>query len=128
MSHLEEARVNFLQVQASGAPSILQEADEIIHGSRNSDYGHPLDNHSLTAELWSSYFGEAFTPEDVCFMNILQKISRSTNTLTRDTLVDIAGYAGNVEMVQDERRRRDNGPVMTCSPTQTPGYGDGLPY
>ena len=88
--------------------SILEEAQEIIHGPRREDYGHPLDNHGRTAEDWSKIWGIALTPEDVCFMNIVQKISRmkTTGKITRDGLVDIAGYAANVEMIQDERERR----------------------
>ena len=89
--------------------SILEEALEIIHGDRNRDYGHALDNHNCTADLWSSYFCSGrFTAEDVCFMNILQKISRArtSDVITRDTLVDIAGYAANIEMLIDERKRR----------------------
>lgn len=86
--------------------TILEEAQRHVHGARNEDYGHPLDNHGRTAALWSTYLGRSITPEDVCFLNILQKISRGMNRVTRDTLVDVAGYAANVEMVQDERERR----------------------
>ena len=82
--------------------SILDEADQAIHGDRNHDYGHPIINHGLTGKLWGAYLGVSITPEQVCMMNILQKVSRSsTGVMTRDTLVDIAGYAGNVEMIQD---------------------------
>jgi hypothetical protein len=86
--------------------SILQEAQRHVHGARNQDYGHPMDNHGRTAALWSAYLAQPVTPEDVCFLNILQKISRAQHSITRDSLVDIAGYAANVEMVEDERERR----------------------
>ena len=87
--------------------SVLEEAQEIIHGARNQDYGPPLDNHGRTAAYWSTYLGVTISPEDVCFLNILQKISRAgTGRLTRDTLVDLCGYSGNIEMIQDERARR----------------------
>lgn len=86
--------------------SILQEAQRHVHGARNEDYGHPLDNHGRTAALWSTYLGIPVSAEQVCMLNILQKISRGMNRITRDTLVDIAGYSANVEMVQDERARR----------------------
>jgi hypothetical protein len=86
--------------------TILQEAQRHVHGARNEDYGHPLDNHSRTAGLWSTYLNRVVTPEDVCMLNILQKVSRGMNSITRDTLVDVAGYAANVEMVQAERERR----------------------
>ena len=89
--------------------SILEEAPEIVHGDRNRDYGHPLDNHGLTAQLWSAYTGSDITAEDVCFINIQQKISRmrTSGTITRDGLVDIAGYAANIEMLMDEREKRE---------------------
>lgn len=84
--------------------NILLEADKIIHGDRQQAYGTPLKNHSRTAALWSAYLGVQITAEQVCFMNILQKVSRSaTGVRQRDTLVDIAGFAGNVEMIEDER-------------------------
>ena len=86
--------------------NILQEADEIIHGKRNDDYGSPLANHSQTATLWNTYLNykkvKEISAKDVCIMNILQKISRYQNKPTRDTIVDIAGYTGNLEMINDE--------------------------
>lgn len=89
-----------------GNQSILDEAAAAVNGARNEDYGHPLDNHSRTAALWSTYVGVPLTAEQVCFMNILQKVSRSVHRPTRDTLVDIAGYAENIERTQAERTRR----------------------
>jgi hypothetical protein len=86
--------------------TILQEAQRHVHGARNEDYGTPYDNHGRTAALWSVYLNRLVTPEDVCMLNILQKVSRGMNSITRDTLVDVAGYAANVEMVQAERERR----------------------
>jgi hypothetical protein len=94
--------------------SILEEAQRLIHGARNAEYGHPLDNHATTAALWNAYVaalqarGATLGPEDVCYLNVLQKVARAVTTgvYKRDTPVDVAGYAGNVEMIQDERERR----------------------
>lgn len=88
--------------------NILEEANSIVHGARNQAYGHPYDNHGLTAEYWSVYLGTRIKAEDVCFLNILQKISRAQNgvDLNRDSLVDIAGYAANVEMILEEKKKR----------------------
>lgn len=85
--------------------NILQEADSIIHGQRNSDYGSPLENHSLTAELFGAYLSRKkgpITARDICWFNILQKCSRDVSKPLRDNLVDTAGYAGNMEMIEDE--------------------------
>lgn len=94
-----------------GGDSILEEAQRVVDGPRQQDYGTPVENHQRTADLWTAYlhgkYGIPFevSAEDVCFLNILQKVSRGINGLTRDTLVDIAGYARNIELIQDARRR-----------------------
>lgn len=82
---------------------ILDKAKNIVHGDRNEAYGHPADNHGLTAKYWSIYLKKEITAVDVCFLNILQKISRSQNGVDKnlDSLVDIAGYAANIEMIME---------------------------
>lgn len=89
--------------------TILDEASRITRGDRQASYGTPLSNHGLTAELWSAYLVAEITPRDVCILNILQKISREARGPKRDNLVDIAGYARNAEMIEDEEARRDAG-------------------
>lgn len=88
--------------------NVLEEANDIIHGARNKTYGHPLDNHSRTAALWSAYLGIPISPEQVCWLNALQKISRTcSGVYHRDNITDVCGYAGNVEMIHDEREKRN---------------------
>jgi len=79
--------------------TICAEAERVVHGARREDYGHPRDNHGRTARLWSAYLRVEVTPEQVCFLNILQKIARSQQTITRDTLVDICGFTANVAIL-----------------------------
>lgn len=85
--------------------SILEEAQELIHGNRQQDYGPPTLNHGCTALMWSGWLKRKYNTdidldcEDVCFLNALQKISRHANKSKRDNLVDIAGYMGCVEML-----------------------------
>jgi len=83
------------------AETILETATRVTTYDRNQDYGHPADNHGHTAKFWSIYLGVEITSEQVCMMNILQKVSRGMAVLTHDTLVDIAGYARNVEMIRE---------------------------
>lgn len=88
-------------------PSVIDEAREITHGDRRASYGHPLDNHTRTAVFWSALLGREITPEQVCMMNILQKMARAMHDPTeRDTYVDIIGYAANIDMIQTERIKR----------------------
>jgi Domain of unknown function (DUF6378) len=90
--------------------NILEEADHITSKDRQKDYGHPLDNHTQTAEMVTAFLKrklkEPLTAEDVCMIQILLKISRYSHAPKRDTLIDIPGYARNIEMIQEERRRR----------------------
>lgn len=82
--------------------SILTEANELIHGQRAKDYGHPTVNFQRIADLWNSYLRYSTTPEitpqDTAVMMILLKIARlQQNPENHDSLVDIAGYAGTIE-------------------------------
>lgn len=88
------------------AESILEEADRLVSTDRQADYGHPLDNWTQTAALWSAILGVEVTPEQGLLCMIAAKISRETNAPKRDNLVDIAGYAKCIDLVIDERERR----------------------
>ena len=89
--------------------SILDEADQIVHGERHEAYGPPALNHGCTAFLWWAYLQrrmkhpdfQGLEARDVCLMNILQKISRDANCPKRDNLVDIIGYAENAQRMED---------------------------
>lgn len=89
--------------------------------SRGSSYGHPQDNHQLTADLLSAWLSRRLdipiklSAEDVCVMNILQKISRIAFETKDDSLLDIAGYTENVAMLAPSQRNR----------RATPEPGDG---
>jgi len=83
-------------------PSILDDVKEVI-AVRGGNYGHPYDNHGRTAAMWSTYLGRTITAEDVCWMMMLLKVSRQIHSPDRDNLIDIVGYAANVEMIQDAR-------------------------
>lgn len=67
---------------------------------RAADYGTPEENHARTAALWSAYLGRPVTSHDVCMLNVLQKASRTKHKPTSDTLLDIAGYALNAELIR----------------------------
>lgn len=83
--------------------NIAQEAIGIVNGARRKSYGTPLDNHTRTAKFWGAYLGIKITPEQVCYLNMLQKIARSMENDKRDNGVDIVGYALNVEIVKQQK-------------------------
>ena len=80
--------------------SILGEALKIINGHRQDDYGSPEDSFQHIANYWNTYFKqvadyreEGLTAEDVAIMMVLFKIARLGHGYTRDSAVDICGYA-----------------------------------
>ena len=86
--------------------NILEEANKLVHCERNADYGHPLDDFSKTAKMWSAILGIDVTAEQVGLCMCCVKLSRQVNKPKLDNLVDLAGYAETVNMVIEERARR----------------------
>lgn len=94
--------------------SVLAEADSLINGDRQGDYGHPIDNCGRIAVLWTAHLrargllvdGAELTEEDTVWMMIDLKKSREWNRPKRDNKVDAAGYVGMLELIHDERERR----------------------
>jgi hypothetical protein len=87
--------------------TVLEEAHRITSMDRGYDYGTPIKNHGLTAQLCNLFLsakhkhGFDLDAEDICWIMVLTKISREANSRKRDNLTDICGYVRNIEMVQD---------------------------
>jgi len=83
--------------------SILQEAQRLIHGERNKNYGHPRENFADIAVLFTAYLDKEIDEIDVANLMILVKVARVKGTgYHRDSYTDIAGYAGCVERIYEE--------------------------
>lgn len=93
--------IYFEKDQPQGAPerSILDEAKAITEGDRRRDYDKATPNHARIAGAWNWYLLSRKHPRgplsalDVAHMMLLLKIARAVFTPTRDSYVDIAGYA-----------------------------------
>jgi len=111
--------------------SILEEAQRLIHGDRNKNYGHPRENFSDIAALFSGYLGVEVSDIDVANLMILVKVARVKGTgYHRDSFVDIAGYAGCVERIYEEPVELPyiggNGPGDVNDPEVVPRKWDSL--
>ncbi len=95
--------------------SILKLADAIINGPRAKDYGDVKTSFNQISDLWSVYLNRhiktaypdlevpiQLSNEDVANLMILMKVSRAQNGFHLDSYVDIAGYAGCVEKLQED--------------------------
>jgi len=92
--------------------SILEEAQRLTSGDRQDDYGHALDDYSRTAELWTALLrhklkpGESITWDDAIRCMVAVKLSRDVHRMTRDNMVDVAGYARCRQEALEEAERR----------------------
>lgn len=79
---------------------ILTEAANLITGQRQTDYGTPDENFKRVADFVNILIKKnletntPISPRQTADLMILLKVARTINTPTRDSYVDIAGYAG----------------------------------
>lgn len=81
--------------------NVLEEAQKIVDGPRAQEYGSVRSSFIRIATLWSAIIGVEVTPSMVGLCMIASKLSRERNLKKRDNLVDIAGYARCLEMLDE---------------------------
>lgn len=92
--------------------AILTEAQAIVDGARQADYGSPLHNWTATALMMTGAARARGILKDgaeidaelaVLFMQCV-KIAREAHRPKRDTRVDMAGYAEVLDLIVTERQ------------------------
>ncbi|WP_431941632.1 DUF6378 domain-containing protein [Nocardia grenadensis] len=105
----------------TASETILEEAQRLIHGERNKNYGHPRDNFRDISALFSAYLGIPINDLDVANLMILVKVARQKGSeYKRDNYTDIAGYAGCAGRIYEEPVDSDN----DGAPLGNPRSGD----
>jgi len=82
------------------AGDYLTEAKAVIQ-DRGMDYGHPTDNMSRTARLWSAYLELPIDPHQVAMCMALVKIARTMETGKVDNILDACAYiaiSGSIQL------------------------------
>lgn len=82
------------------------EAEYLVTGDRNADYGHPLDDFERIATVWSMILGTSVTPEQIALCMTGLKLAREVHKPKRDNITDAHGYLITYQMVREERARR----------------------
>lgn len=113
--YVAEENIEAVQDSISPRASLLREAESLITGDRNNQYGPPTQDFARTAEFWTTYLGdklktdEVLLAHDIAAMMTLLKLSRITwSADKRDSWADAAGYIGcGWECVVDENEVTD---------------------
>lgn len=105
--------------------TILEEAQKVVYGDRQDDYGTVLENFNTIAKLWSGVLKVEVTAEQVGLCMVQVKVARQMYKPKRDNLVDGAGYFATLEKMENER----NGKVpdsLTRKESRCCGRCDGV--
>lgn len=82
--------------------SILEEAQEILEGERDSDYGDPVANFNRISGIASSILNEDITPEQCVVVMMAVKLSREQYKHKRDNLVDLVAYTEIYNRIKEQ--------------------------
>lgn len=85
--------------------SILSEAEDIVNGSRHSDYGDANESFSRIATIASVMTGKELSPEDCCAVMMAVKLVRESFNHKRDNLVDLCGYANILNEIRESEKK-----------------------
>lgn len=102
---------------------ILKEAERLMYGDRQEDYGTPYENHRRIAVLWSAYLGTEVSPMQVAICMALVKIARLQQNFEYskdDTFVDLAAYASIAAELAEIKRNQDKQQFLSPSAKEEP--------
>lgn len=82
--------------------SILLEAEVIVNGDRNVQYGDPKDAFKIYSEILSRTFNIELSPIEICKVQMAIKLGRLRYQHKRDSLVDLCGYAEILNRLEEK--------------------------
>lgn len=86
--------------------SVAIEAHAAVYGDRQDDYGHPREDFTRTAIIWTGLLqhklaeGSYIEAEDIARCQIGVKLARDVHSPKRDNRVDMAGYAITLDRLE----------------------------
>lgn len=101
--------------EAERTPSLAEKAVGLVHGDRGKEYGHPIEDFSRSALIFTAILskdlkpGHVVRPDQIPLLLIGVKLSRLVQSpYHEDSLADIHGYGLTAEMVWDKQREYDD--------------------
>lgn len=101
---LEIPVLSYPELEPVVGETVLEEAQRLVYGTREHDYGHPADDFERTAKMWSAILGVEVSAKQAALCMAAVKISRECHRPQRDNLVDLAGYAAVVDRISRRAR------------------------
>ena len=86
---------------------ILKEAEKLVGGDRQEDYGDKLTNHENIADLWSVFLQKKITAHDVAICMALVKVARLMNQHKKDSYLDMAAYAAIAGEIEARKNKKN---------------------
>lgn len=81
--------------------SILQEAEEIVNGERQKNYGSPQSSFDLASKISSLICGYEISAKDIIRIQIALKLTREFFNPKRDNRVDVCGYMELLDRLEE---------------------------
>lgn len=108
--------------------NILEEANKLVHGERNKDYGHPLDDFNTVAAMMTALLqrsgklapGAKLDYRDHVLWMECVKMVREGHVPKTDNRIDGAGYWETLQMCVEEEEWR-NTTMAAIPPAQRRG-------
>lgn len=77
----------------NASTSILAEAQRLVYGQKEEAYGDAREDLERVAGMWGAVLGTPVQPWQVAACMVALKVSRLCHRRTRDSWVDVAGWA-----------------------------------
>lgn len=84
--------------------TIFDEAQNIIAGARQNEYGRADQSFTNIAKVWSAILKVDVSPEQVALCMAGLKLVRESYAHKRDNLVDAIGYVGLLELICNPKK------------------------
>lgn len=101
-----EAPIAPVEAKPASRVSVLSEAQGLVHGDRNEQYGAPAEEYRRTVGMVNAMLAAKLRvpldPQDLAYIMVCLKLSRQINKPKRDSLVDAAGYCEVAQWIIDE--------------------------
>ena len=106
------------------AETILEEAQRLTHGDRQTAYDAPERNSAHIAAIASAILKKPVSAKDCCMIMMAVKLSREMYKHRRDSCCDLAGYAWCLSRIEGDEnytdlQKNENAPSMAQEATMS---------